>query len=106
MSLPETGNLFAMGQGKFSGYKSILTSMIQQHYVQPEDLPSDIGYAVMCQLIIDDEGNVLDYRLLNSSGNPIFDDSALAALTKLTKVRKPPQNMERTIVIKFFPPTV
>lgn len=104
--LPQVADPFAIGKKKkFSGYASILISMIQKYYTQPPDLQPGIPYAVLCQLIIDENGNVLNYQLLNSSGSPSFDDSALQALSKLTKVRKPPDNMANTIVVKFYPPT-
>jgi protein TonB len=59
---------------------------------------------VLCQLVLDEEGHVLTYQLLNSSGNAIFDRSAQQALSRLRQVRPPPEGMSRTIVVKFFPP--
>ena len=57
------------------------------------------------ELVIDEHGRVLQYRLLNSSGSLLFDQSALDALAKVAEVRPPPEGMDRTIVVKFFPPT-
>jgi protein TonB len=102
----ESANPFAIGKGrKFGGYVDLLTVAIQQHYKQPPDLPPDIEYAVLCQLVIDEQGRVLDYQLVNSSGSPLFDESALQALSQVTQVRPPPEGMDRTVVVKFFPPT-
>lgn len=82
-----------------------MTAAIQQYYVQPPDLSEDLEYAVLCELVLDDNGRVLQYRLVNSSGSLLFDQSALDALSKLTQVRPPPEGADRTIVVKFFPPT-
>lgn len=104
---PATDNApFAIGKGGsvFSGYEGILTAAIQAAYQQPPDLPDNVDYAVMCQLVLDEDGYVLSYQLLNSSGHPVFDRSAQLALSKLRQVRPPPPGMSRTIVVKFFPP--
>lgn len=79
--------------------------MIQSKYHQPPSLPDDLEYAVLCELVVDEQGRVLQYRLVNSSGSLLFDQSALDALAKLTEVRPPPSGMDHTIIVKFFPPT-
>jgi protein TonB len=56
-------------------------------------------------LVVDDQGRVLQYRLVNSSGSLLFDQSALDALAKVAEVRPPPPGMDHTIIVKFFPPT-
>jgi protein TonB len=105
-SAPVDTTPFAIGKGrgKFSGYADLLTAAIQQHYVQPPALPDNLDYAVLCELALDDEGHVLAYRLVNSSGSLLFDQSALDALSKLKQVRPPPPGADHTIVVKFFPP--
>ena len=104
---PVNANPFAIGKsrGRFAGYADILTAMIQSKYQQPPSLPEDLDYAVLCELVVDEQGRVLQYRLLTSSGSLLFDQSALDALAKLTEVRPPPSGMDHTIVVKFFPPT-
>jgi protein TonB len=98
---------FAIGKsrGRFAGYSDILTASIQAKYQQPPSLPDDLEYAVLCELVIDEQGRVLQYRLVNSSGSLLFDQSALEALSKVTEVRPPPEGMDRTVIVKFFPPT-
>ena len=99
-------NPFAIGKsrGKFAGYTDILTATIQEKYQQPPTLSDDLEYAVMCELVLDEQGRVLQFRLLNSSGSLLFDQSALDALSKLAQVRPPPEGMDRTVIVKFFPP--
>ncbi|MBX3302697.1 MAG: TonB C-terminal domain-containing protein [Nitrospira sp.] len=103
---PLSADPFAIGKNRrpFAGYSDILTAMLQAQYHQPPALPDDLEYAVMCELVIDAQGRVLQYRLINSSGSLLFDQSALDALAKLTQVRPPPEGMDHTIVVKFFPP--
>lgn len=98
---------FAIGKNRkpFAGYSDILTAMIQAQYHQPPSLPDDLEYAVLCELVLDEQGRVLQYRLVNSSGSLLFDQSALDALAKVTQVRPPPEGMDRTVIVKFFPPT-
>ncbi|MGA6828444.1 TonB family protein [Nitrospira sp. NS4] len=104
---PVSSDPFAIGKsrGRFAGYADIVTASIQAKYQQPPSLPEELEYAVLCELVIDDQGRVLQYRLVNSSGSLLFDQSALEALAKVTEVRPPPPGMDHTIVVKFFPPT-
>lgn len=106
-SLPGSDNPFAIGKsrGRFAGYADLLTGAIQQLYRQPPELPDDLEYAVLCQLVVDAQGKVMDARLVGSSGSQLFDQSAIEALSKLDHVRPPPEGMSRTIVVKFYPPT-
>ena len=104
---PVSADPFAIGKNRkpFAGYSDIITSMIQSKYQQPLSLPDELEYAVLCELVIDEQGRVLQYRLINSSGSLLFDQSALDALAKVTEVRPPPEGMDRTVIVKFFPPT-
>ena len=104
---PVDANPFAIGKARsrFAGYADIVTASIQSKYQQPPSLTDDLEYAVLCELVIDEQGRVLQYRLVNSSGSLLFDQSALDALAKVTQVRPPPEGMDRSIVVKFFPPT-
>lgn len=85
-------------------YEDLLAGSIQAVYQQPPELPDNLEYAVLCQLEMDEEGYILAYKLLTSSGNAIFDRSAQQALSRLRQVRPPPSGMSRTVVVKFFPP--
>ena len=100
-------NPFAIGKGRgrFAGYTDIITASIQAKYQQPPSLSEDLEYAVLCELVVDEQGRVLQYRLVNSSGSLLFDQSALDALAKISEVRPPPPGMDHTIIVKFFPPT-
>lgn len=103
---PAAATPLAIGKGRsrFALYEDLLMGSIQAAYQQPPELPDTLEYAVLCQLVLDEEGHVLAYQLLNSSGSPVFDRSAQQALSRLRKVRPPPAGMSRTVVVKFFPP--
>ncbi len=103
---PGDNTSFAIGKGRsrFALYEDLLMGAIQAVYKQPPDLSDALEYAVLCQLVLDDEGYVLSYKLLNSSGSEVFDRSAQQALSRLRQVRPPPEGMSRTVVVKFFPP--
>jgi protein TonB len=108
VQLPEFGNPFAGAGGKgkkFSGYIDLVTSEIQRLYKQPSDLPESLSLSVVFQLEVDEEGKLLSYQLVNSSGNPKFDQSALQAISELKKLRPPPSGMSKEIVVKFIPPS-
>jgi protein TonB len=92
------------GRGRFALYEDLLMGAIQAAYQQPPELPDSLEYVVLCQLVLDEEGHVLAYQLLNSSGSPVFDRSAQQALSRVRQVRPPPAGMSRTVVVKFFPP--
>jgi len=107
LDAPKAGSTsFAIGKGRsrFALYEDLLMGAIQAVYKQPPDLSDAIEYAVLCQVVLDDEGYVLSYKLLNSSGSEVFDRSAQQALARLRQVRPPPEGMSRTVVVKFFPP--
>jgi len=103
---PVDATSFAIGKGRsrFALYEDLLMGAIQAAYRQPPELPDSLEYAVLCQLVVDEQGYVLAYQLLNSSGSAIFDRSAQQALSRLRQVRPPPEGMSRTIVVKFYPP--
>lgn len=107
--LPGFGNPFAPGGGgkggKFVGYADLVTSEIQRFYKQPAELPENIRLAVRLQLLVDDEGRLLSFKLLTSSGNDTFDQSALQALAGVKQLRPPPAGVSRTLIVKFFPPS-
>ena len=78
--------------------------MIQAKYQQPPSLSEDLEYAVLCELVIDEQGCVLEYRRVTIR-SLLFDQLALDALSKVAEVRPPPPGMDDTIIVKFFPPT-
>lgn len=110
--LPGSGSPFASGGGgggkgngkKFGGYSDLVTSEIQKHYRQPSELPTDLPLAALFQIRLDEEGRIVEFKLMNSSGNPLFDESALQALSNIKRLRPPPQGMSKTLTVKFFPP--
>ena len=79
-----------------------MTVEIQRLYKQPPDLPDDTNMMVQFQIVVNEEGNVLNFKLVRSSGNEKFDQSALQAVGRLQHLRPPPQGMSHTLVVKFY----
>ncbi|MHB8481545.1 MAG: energy transducer TonB [Nitrospiria bacterium] len=103
IKLPGFGNPFGGGgKSKFGGYADLVTVEIHRLYKQPADLPEDKNLAVQLQIFLNDDGGVLNYKLVKSSGNEKFDQSALEALARLHQLSPPPAGMSRTLIIKFY----
>jgi TonB family protein len=104
--LPSSGNPFAANPGrKFAGYVDLVTSEIQRFYKQPPGMPANLRKPVQLSLVLDEDGRLLRYDLVGSSGSPAFDQSALQAIAAVKRLRPPPKEMSRTIVVKFHPPS-
>jgi protein TonB len=101
--LPGFGNSFGGGgkKGKFAGYADLVTVEIQRLYKQPVDLPDDSKMMVQLQILLEQDGTIVKYKVLKSSGNEKFDQSALQAVGKLQRLRPPPEGMSHTLVVKF-----
>jgi TonB family protein len=104
VKLPGFGNPFGGGgkKSRFAGYADLVTVEIQRFYKQPPDLPDDTNMTVQFQIVLNEEGNVLNYKLVRSSGNEKFDQSALQAVGRLQRLRPPPQGMSHTLLVKFY----
>ena len=59
--------------------------------------------SVTLYLKVDATGLVLDVRVETSSGNPLFDSSAVAAVRRTHTLPPPPSPAFREIVLPFFP---
>ena len=82
---PAHRSTFHFPGGLCSNTQGELTASIQAKYQQPPLLSDDLEYAVHCELVIDELGCALRYRLINSSGSLLFDQSALDALSKVAE---------------------
>jgi colicin import membrane protein len=91
-------------QGKGEGsimadYYSRITKEIWQHWVFPETGDKNLEAIISIRIMKD--GSVQISRIEKSSGNPLFDRSALRAITKATPLPHPPYEME--IGVRFYP---
>ena len=86
-------------QADFSEYMLNVRSKLQKNWVYPDFLEE--GH-VRVLFKIDREGNVIAGDILESSGNPLYDESAVNAIHKSEPFGKFPENSSReTITINY-----
>ena len=83
----------------FDDYYSKITREIWQQWVFPYTGQKDIEATISIRILKD--GTITAQRIEKSSGNPIFDRSAIKALAKASPLSPPPYEME--IGIRFYP---
>lgn len=86
-------------QNNFAEYMENVKSKLRKNWSYPDFL-EDGHIRVLFKL--DSEGNVISGDILESSGNPVFDESAIDAIHKSEPFGKFPQNTTRqTITINY-----
>lgn len=86
-------------QTDFADYMSNVRTKLQKNWVYPDFLEE--GH-VRVIFKIDREGNVIAGDILESSGNPVYDESAVNAIHKSEPFGKFPENSTRqTITINY-----
>lgn len=86
-------------QSDFSAYMENVRHSLQKNWVYPDFLEE--GH-VRVLFKIDREGNVISGDILESSGNPVYDESAVNAIHKSEPFGKFPENTTRqTITINY-----
>jgi len=89
-------------QGKGGGsadYYSTIIKEIRQQWVYPDTGKKDIEAIISIKILKD--GTAIVQRVEKSSGNALFDRSAIRALAKASPLPPPPQEME--IGVRFYP---
>jgi colicin import membrane protein len=92
----------ASGQGtekSFSGYYARITQEIHQQWIWPEKGPRNIEAIITIRIFKDGTAKV--QKIEKSSGNALFDRSALKALAKASPLTPPPYELE--IGVRFYP---
>lgn len=80
-------------------YYTTITREIWQQWVYPDTGKKDIEAIVAIRILRD--GTAIIQRIEKSSGNALFDKSALRALAKASPLPPPPDEME--IGVRFYP---
>jgi TolA protein len=94
------------GEGEGGGgigdvYAAQIVMAVQPNWSWPAQAKGDLSVAL--SLKMDSTGRVLDVRVEESSGNSIFDSSAVSAV-RLTQVLPPPPSPAyRELILRFFP---
>ncbi|MFZ5905844.1 MAG: energy transducer TonB [Nitrospirota bacterium] len=92
----------AKGQGKgmpFDDYYSRITKEIWREWVYPDIGRKDIEAIIAIRILKD--GTAIVQKVEKSSGNSLFDKSAIKALAKASPLTPPPDEME--IGVRFYP---
>lgn len=93
-------NVPCESQNDFSGYMTTLQGKIQKNWNPPECLERD-GHALV-KFSIARNGAVYSSQIVESSGDPVFDESAMEAIRKASPFANFPANTSRgSITIKY-----
>lgn len=79
-------------------YYALITRKIWSEWIYPESELS--GLEVIIAIKIDNEGKVISHEIEKSSGNTLFDRSAIKAVLKASPLPPPPVEME--IGVRFY----
>jgi len=83
----------------FDDYYSRIRKEIWQHWAFPDTVKKDIEAIISIRILKD--GTIISQRIEKSSGNPLFDRSAIKALAKASPLSPPPYEMD--IGVRFYP---
>ncbi|MCL2123798.1 MAG: cell envelope integrity protein TolA, partial [Desulfovibrionaceae bacterium] len=94
------------GEGEGGGgigdvYGAQIVMAVQPNWHWPAQAKGSLS--VTLYLKIDATGRVLDVRVEESSGNAVFDSSAVSAVRVTHMLPPPPSPAYREIVLSFFP---
>jgi TonB family protein len=89
------------GGGVADVYGAQIVMAVQPNWHWPALAQGNL--TVTLYLKIDASGRVLDVRVEASSGNPLFDSSAVAAVRRTQALPPPPSPAYNEIVLPFFP---
>jgi colicin import membrane protein len=95
----KTDSIFTGAGTIFDAYYSKIRDEIWQQWVYPDTGQKDLEAVISIRIMKD--GTVTVQKIEKSSGNPIFDRSAIKALTKASPLLPPPYEME--IGVRFYP---
>jgi len=83
----------------FDSYYAKITDQIRQEWIYPDTGEKNMEAVIAVKIAKD--GSVTIQKIEKSSGNALFDRSALRALAKASPVQPPPYEME--IGMRFYP---
>jgi TolA protein len=96
---PQTTSTYTGKGTMFDNYYSKITREIWQQWVFPYTGQKDIEAIISIRILKD--GTITAQRIEKSSGNPLFDRSAIKAIAKASPLSPPPYEME--IGVRFYP---
>ena len=82
-----TGSAFTQGDPLLARWHAQMKPVVLKNF---KPLQTEAGLATTLAVKVDREGNVLDFKVTQSSGDPSFDNAAARALRLTSKVPAPP----------------
>ncbi len=76
-------------RSRISAYTKRINQALIENWSRPSNVEINDNVLVELQLLLNPDGTVQDVSVLTSSGNELFDRSALAAVKKITKFAVP-----------------
>jgi TonB family protein len=96
---PEQDNTPSGQATLFDEYYAKIRKEIWQQWVFPETGKRDLETIISIRILKD--GRIINNRIEKSSGNPLFDRSAIKALAKASPLPAPPYEMD--VGVRFYP---
>lgn len=96
-SVSDTSSFNTGKGGIFDDYYTRIRNHIWQHWIYPDTGQKDLETII--SIVIMRDGSISIQKIEKSSGNPLFDKSAIKALTKASPLPPPPYEIE--VGIKF-----
>ena len=82
-------------------YKSVVEHSLRSRWNRPDDMDDD-KFVVNAELTLDPTGKLLNYHLVDSSGNARWDNSVKNALAATKAIgQRPPKGFPGTFSVKF-----
>lgn len=94
------GTVGATGSGLSEVYALIVGQAIKKNWRYPT-FSGDANLVVTVEMVLDAEGKILSSKVVESSGNPEFDSSALRAIKETEYVERPRTDRDRLLRINF-----
>lgn len=94
------------GTSKYGWYTNLLTNEIQRlvnRLIQKNGGIPDDSFESLVRLVLDDEGGVVEFSLVNSSGNDHVDEAIREALVVATISEPPPIGMPKRLRVLISP---
>ncbi|MEW6600836.1 MAG: TonB family protein [Nitrospirota bacterium] len=82
-----------------NNYGSTIKGSIEDQWIYPE-FDSD-GIEAVLSFKIDKKGNIISPKIVKSSGNVLFDRSAMKAVMKASPLPPPPLGMDDEFILRF-----
>ncbi|MDC0335380.1 TonB family protein [Pseudodesulfovibrio sp.] len=94
------GTVGGTGSGLSEVYALIVGTAIKKHWRYPS-FSGEANLIVTVEMVLDEEGQILSSKVIESSNNPEFDNSALRAIKETEYVERPRTNRDRVLRINF-----